>query len=156
LLKIFFTEEGAVGFYYREEAVKYFGDTAKVTWAEAALESVLQFSERRFGNGRAGGVHFSRIGQEYRLAAGGGKQRQVFSRAARIQAQVFRIVELPGVDEYGSHRQASGIAGGLQKCEVAFVQGTHGRNESDGAIRPKLFYCRIQRPAIEKNLQFGK
>src|SRR5438132_1501594 len=66
-------------------------------------------------------------------------QRTVASRVARISLEVLGGSELPRVDEDRDDDELRAFAaGGVDQREMAFVQETHRRDESDGAARDSL------------------
>ena len=90
----------------------------------------FQLAEAEFLDFLSFRIHFIHFRVEHDVAALGFEQTAISLEITRIVGQIFRIVELDGVDENTGHQEVVFFAGPLQKGGMPLVKGAHGRDEA--------------------------
>ena len=94
-------------------------------------------------------VHFVCFRMEDQVCAGGLAQRCITLDVARIGCQIFSRSELNRIDKVGDNRAVVLCNRAGNQTLMAFMQVTHGRNQTDGQslcapcldLCANFFYC---------------
>ncbi len=108
------------------------GDAGEVAGAGGSVEAVACARDGD-GGGGSGGVHLFDGGGEEEVYAFGFEGLYVGVEGAGVFGQVFAGAELERVDEDGGGYDVVFGAGSADEGEVAFVEGSHGWDEAEGA-----------------------
>ena len=101
-----------------------------MAWTRFPLEDLAELADlhRRLKSRR---IDLLRAGREEQVDAGLLGEVHVPLEIARIALQVFSGPELRGVDEEACDRHVALAGAGPKERQVSFVEGAHGRHQTD-------------------------
>jgi|GEM_PF-5156961 len=130
LLPVLFAEQRHVGQDLVEQLADHGGDAVEMAGARGAAEAVADARDRHVG-GEALRIHrLDRRRPEERHAFRF-QQRTVAFELARILVEILVGAELERVHEDRDDDVIGPFAGLAHKCQMAFMECAHGRNEGD-------------------------